>query len=269
MAESMRAACESVRWADELVVVDSGSTDATPDIAREFADVYVETHWRGFTGQKQYGATLCRNEWVFFVEADEECSPELAKEILELSDAELESYDLVSMKRRNYILSRYVPAWDPDYMSRLIHRDRCLWRDEVLHDARYASHPSRHKWLNGWIYHKRKNALSFSDYFCGSRLDKRLLMVAESMYESGRRCTWSDLVIRPAFAFFKFYVLKRAFTDGKFGLLIAQKAAVSVQLKYSALWAYQELRSADKSFRAGGSTSESVTPEATEQNAAA
>ena len=94
--------------------------------------------------------------------------------------------------------------------------------------------------LKGGLSTKRVSSAHFSDYFSGSRLDSRLLKVAEQMYGRGKRAKWTDLLFRPAGAFFKFYFLKCGFLDGKFGLLIAQKASVSVQLKYAALWAVQQ-----------------------------
>ena len=81
---------------------------------------------------------------------------------------------------------------------------------------------------------------SWSDYFSGKRTDARLMMVARQMFDQGKRATWVSLAFRPWMAFIKFYFLKRGFLDGTFGLLIAQKAAFSVQLKYAALWAVQQ-----------------------------
>ncbi len=141
--------------------------------------------------------------------------------------------------RKNYVLGRYVRGWWPDRLTRIFHRGRVTWDDEVLHDTRKASDPSRVLALSGWIEHKRHSDAGFSDYFSGQRMDERLLMVARQMHGRGKRARVWDLVFRPWLAFLKFYVLKRGFLDGAFGLLIAQKAAVSTQLKYAALWSVQ------------------------------
>jgi len=238
--DTLQAACESVQWADELVIVDSGSSDNTAEIARRYADKYVLEPWRGYTEQKKFGTTLCQNDWVFSLVGDEECSEELAAQIGTLTDRDFERLDVVFVKRRNFVMGRHVRAWDPDWQSRLIHRHRCRWADAALHDARLPSHPSRGRRLKGWIYHKRVGQQSFSDYFSGARSDSRLSMLAEEMYRKEKRCRWTHLVLRPIWAFVKFYLIKRGFRDGMFGLLIAQKAAVGVQLKYAALWAYQQ-----------------------------
>lgn len=245
-ADTLEAACRSVSWADELVIVDSGSTDATGEIARRFATRYVVEPWRGYTGQKRFSAELCRNDWVFILDSDEECSPELAAELQALSAAELERYDLLVAPRRNFVLGREVRAWWPDHSSRIIHRGRCTWPDEVLHDVRVASSPERQRLLRGCIDHKRHSRAGWSDYFSGRRMDERLLMVARQMHARGKRCSTLDLILRPQVAFWKSYLLKRGLFDGAFGLLIAQKAAVSTQLKYAALWVVQQEQDAKR-----------------------
>ncbi len=244
---TIEASCRSVGWADELVVVDSGSTDETPQIARSYAHEFVVEPWRGYTEQKRLGTSLCRNEWVLVLDADEECSPELAGEISRLTHEELEEKDVFLIRRRNYQMGRYVRAWSPDWQSRLIHRGRCQWAEEALHDSRLPSHPARVAKLEGWIEHNRCSQAGFADYFNGRLADARLRLIASEMYTRGKRCRWMDLLVRPAFAFAKFYFLKLGFLDGQFGLLIAQKAAMAAQLKYAALWAMQNgyLRPAD------------------------
>ncbi len=236
-ADTLEAACVSAAWADELIVVDSGSTDATPRIAQRHADRYVVEPWRGYTGQKQYGASLAGCDWVFILDGDEEVSAELADQVKALTDLDLERRDVFLMPRLNYVMGRPVRSWLPDWQSRLIHRERVSWPEEALHERREASDPSRVGRLKGAIYHKRTSQAGFGDYFGGQRLDDRLMMVARQMHERGKRARWWDLAFRPWIAFVKFYVFKRGFLDGAFGLLIAQKAAVSVQLKYAALWA--------------------------------
>ena len=237
VADTLEAACQSATWADELIVVDSGSDDQTEQIARCFADRYVVEPWRGHSGQKQFAAGLARNDWIFFLDGDEQCSPQLIDELERLTPQQAERYDLLLVPRRNYVMRRLVRAWWPDRLTRIFHRQRCTWDGHVLHDTRSASHPSRQHNLSGPIEHKRHSRAGFKDYFSGRRMDERLLAVARQMHARGKRCHWWDLVFRPWFAFWKFYAIKRGFLDGTFGLLIAQKAAVSTQLKYAALWA--------------------------------
>ncbi len=237
--DTIEQACRTALWADELIVVDSGSQDATGDIARRFAHRYVLEPWRGHSGQKRFAAELCRNDWVFFLDGDEECSDDLARELAALSPTDYDRYDLLLVPRKNYIMGRFVRAWWPDHLTRIFHRGRCKWNEHVLHDARLPSNPSRVRKLRGHLIHKRHSAAGFADYFSGRRMDERLLDIARQMHARGRRCSAIDLLFRPHFAFLKFYLFKLGFLDGTFGLLIAQKAFVSTQLKYAALWAVQ------------------------------
>ncbi|MDP6152596.1 MAG: glycosyltransferase family 2 protein [Phycisphaeraceae bacterium] len=236
---TLRSACESVRWADELLIIDSGSHDNTAAIAQEYADRYVVEPWRGYTLQKQYAADLSQHDWVLIIDGDEECSPVLGEQIRALDDAQFEAVDLVTMPRRNYVMGRYVRAWSPDRQRRLFHRHRVVWKAHTLHDSRGPSAPRRIMHLTGWIEHKRHSDAGFDDYFSGARHDARLQLVARDWYAQGKRCHWWDLVLRPYAAFIKFYLCKGGFLAGTFGLLIAQKAAVSTQLRYAALWAAQ------------------------------
>ena len=202
--------------------------------------MYREEPWRGYAGQKRFAASLGRNDWVLILDADEECSPELAARLQALTDDEAAGHDVYSVPRRNYIFGRHARCWDPDWQSRVIHRDRVHWPEEVLHESRQASDPSRHGRLPGaYILHKRVSQRGWADYFSGSRLDARLLPVARQAYDRGKRCSWWTVLLRPWGAFLKLYILKGGWRDGTFGLLIAQKTALTTQLKYAALWAVQ------------------------------
>ena len=238
--DTIEAACRSAAWAAELLVIDSGSSDGTGAIARALADRYIVEPWRGHTGQKRMASGLCRHDWVFFLDGDEECSPALARELQGLGSAAFGRHDLFLVPRLNHVMGRPVRAWWPDRLTRIFHRGRCTWDDQVLHDTRAASDPGRVLRLRGHLIHKRHSRAGFGDYFSGRRLDERLLAEARQMHGRGRRCRLRDLALRPALAFLKFYLLKRGFLDGTFGLLIAQKAAASTQLRYAALWAVQQ-----------------------------
>lgn len=230
----------SVAWADEVIVVDSGSTDRTAAIAQAHGVRYVLEPWRGYAGQKLFAQELARHDWILFVDGDETVSPALGSELQGLDTSTLDRHDLFLIPRRNWMFGRPVRAWWPDHLTRLYHRRRCTWDEHALHDTRQASHPSRVGRLRGWLEHKEHSHAGWSDYFSGARLDERLMPVARQMYDRGKRVGPLGLVLRPWAAFLKSYLIKRGFLDGTFGLLIAQKSAVSTQLKYAALWAVQQ-----------------------------
>ena len=237
--DTLPAACESVAWCDELVIVDSGSIDGTADFARERADVFRHEPWRGYDRQKAFANTLASHDWVLMLDADEACTPELAEELRGLGDAELAKLDVLHVRRRNYLLGRPVRAWDPDWQSRVVHRERVRHAEESLHDARLPSSPERQRRLRGRILHKHTSEAGFEDYFGGRRLDARLPLVALQMYGRGRRARWWDVALRPWLTLLKLYLLKGGWRDGTFGLLVAQKTAVTTQLKYAALWSLE------------------------------
>ena len=222
------------------MVVDSGSSDATPEIARRYATRYVEEPWRGYTEQKRFAADLAAHDWIFFLDSDEEAGEGWEAEWRGLSPERLNGLDLIWVPRRNYVMGRPVRAWWPDRLSRVFHRKRCTWGGESLHDTRSPSHPSRQARMRTPILHKRLSDAGFGDYFSGRRLDERLLMVAREEYARGKRCRWHDLLFRPPLAFWKSLLLKRGILDGTWGLMIAQKTAVTTQLRYAALRAIQE-----------------------------
>ncbi|MEX0775056.1 MAG: glycosyltransferase family 2 protein [Phycisphaeraceae bacterium] len=253
VADTLEAACRSVvAWADELVIVDSGSADATAAIAQRYASRYVVEPWRGYTGQIEFGVSLCRNDWVLVLDGDEECAPELAREIQQLGDDELAKLDLMTMRRETYCLGRPVRSWRPDWQTRLIHRRRCTFADELFHYRMVPTQRSRQGKLRGRLIHRRTSAAGFNDYFDARQLGSRLQLIAQQMYKTGRRCRWYDLFFRPLIAVWKSYIVKRGFLDGMFGLMIAGKMMVSAQLKWAALWAYQEAQNQKNKPDAGG-----------------
>ncbi|MBL4700477.1 MAG: glycosyltransferase family 2 protein [Phycisphaeraceae bacterium] len=239
--KTLSAACESVQWAEEIIIVDSGSTDQTAQIAKTYATKYIVEPWRGYTGQKKFGAEHASNDWVLILDSDEIVNARLAQNIQSLTDDHLAKHDLFWIKRKNFVFLKHVRAWDPDWQSRLIHKDRVIWLEHALHEGRKAKSSEREGKLGGHLLHKPVGPVDFMDYFGGDRMDKRLLPVAREMYQRGKRCHCWDLLLRPALAFLKFYFIKGGLFSGSFGLLMAQKASVSTQLKYAALWYVQKI----------------------------
>jgi len=260
--DTLPIACDSVAWCDELVVVDSGSTDGTAEFARERADVYRHETWRGYDKQKAFANTLASHAWVLMLDADEACTAELAGELRGLGDTELDRLDVLHVRRRNYLLGRPVRCWDPDWQSRVVHRRRVRHAEEALHDARMPSSPERQRKLKGRILHKHASAAGFADYFGGRRLDARLPIVALQMYERGRRARWSDFALRPALTVCKLLLLKGGWRQGAFGLMVAQKTAVTTQLKYAALWAIEHDPASMRAARALAGRDPHPPPEA-------
>ncbi|MFO7907094.1 MAG: glycosyltransferase family 2 protein [Planctomycetota bacterium] len=236
--EATLRSIQDCAWCRELLVFDSGSTDGSDQTARDFG-ARVEYHdWIDYTTSKRNMVEAATHDWVFILDADEEISTPLREEVANLDETRFSSHPLMWVPRRNYLLGRHVRAWDPDYQPRLFDRTRVTWRQATLHDGRRASEGTETR-LAGHLLHNRMSN-DFHDYFDGPRFDNRIESTARELFQRGKRTHGVELALRPAFAFFKFYLLKRGFTQGSFGLLVAQKAALSVQLKYARLWHLQQ-----------------------------
>ncbi len=228
----------SCPWVDEIIVFDSGSTDGTAEMARRHADRVEHHPWVDFSTNRRKIVEAARNDWVLVLDADEEISPELAAEIGGLPESAFHGHPVMTMPRRNYLLGRHVRAWDPDRIDRLFDRRRVVWPVRSVHDFREPTAGTRMK-LRYPILHNRHSD-DWGDYFEGSRYQKRTEALAHEMFEAGKRIGFLGLWLRPWITFCKFYFLKRGFLDGALGLIVAQKSAFSVQLKYARLWHLQQ-----------------------------
>jgi len=230
-AEQIGAAIDSVSWADEVIVVDSGSTDATVDIARGRKARVVVREWPGYVEQKNYAATLASNDWILSLDADERISPGLAGEIQQLlrSEPPRHSYRI---PRVTFHLGRWIRTTDfyPDFQARLYDRRSARWQGKYVHESVLADGPPGY--LKGEIEH-----YSFRDLHDQiERLNHYTTLSARQMHESGRRSGPLHLLIHPPAAFLRNYVLRRGVLDGTPGLLISLVNSYGVFLKFAKLW---------------------------------
>jgi len=229
-AERIEDCLASVAWADEIIVVDSGSTDATCDIARRHTDRIHAIPWRGFGPQKQAAVDLASHDWVLSVDCDERIGPELADEIERLlaEDAPCDAY---SIPRRTFLGRKEIRhcGWYPDRTVRLFDRSKARFSDSLVHE---------HVVTTGPVGECREHMLHYS--FSGlapllDKLNRYSDLSARQMFDAGRRCSVFDLTLRPSFAFFKTYVLRAGVLDGTEGLIIAVTTAMLTFSKYAKL----------------------------------
>jgi glycosyltransferase involved in cell wall biosynthesis len=233
-ADHIAAAIDSASWADEIIVVDSGSTDATVAIARSKGVRVEHRGWTGWIDQKNFAASLATHDWILSLDADERITAILASEIQSLlaSEPPLHGY---RAPRVAFHLGRWIRTTDfyPDYQTRLYDRRAARWHGRYVHES-VAVDGSVGR-LVGEIEH-----YSFRDLRDQvERLNTYTTLAARQMHESGRRASPLHLLVHPPAAFLRNYVLRRGFQDGAVGLTISLVNAYSVFLKFAKLWELQ------------------------------
>ena len=230
-ADHIGAAIDSVSWADEVVVVDAGSTDGTADIARAKGARVSERGWTGWIDQKNHAASLASHDWIFSLDADERVTPELAREIR----AVLQSEPLrrgYRVPRVTFHLGRWIRTTDfyPDYQTRLYDRRAGSWHGGIVHES--VRVPGGPGYLRGELQH-----YSFRDIADQiARVNHYSTLAARQMHADGRRATMAHVALHPPAAFLRNYVLRRGFLDGAPGLIISIVNAYGVFLKFAKLW---------------------------------
>lgn len=222
----------SVDWCDEIVVVDSGSTDETVALARRFTDRVVTRPWEGHVKQKGHALSLSRNEWVFLIDADERVSPALKASIRAALEAPPNGLAGYRVPRHTFYLNRWIDhgGWYPDYKLRLFRKSSGRIagvnpHEQVLVDGAVGD-------LRGDLIHYTYRNLSHQlrtiDYFSD--------VEAENFLVTGARPRLWRMLLHPPVKFLETYVLKRGFLDGMPGLIISAASAFYVFMKYAKLW---------------------------------
>lgn len=229
--DRIREALESVRFADEIVVVDSGSADRTVEICREFTDkVFIEA-WRGFAGQKNAAVERTAGDWVLSIDADEQVTAELADEIREVVSSGGQG-DGYLVPRRNFFGGTWVRhgGWYPDYTLRLFRRGKGQFAERRVHEA-VTLNGGRVGRLRSPLIHRTYEGVS--DYL--RRMDRYSTLAADELRARGHRARWFDLVLRPPAVFLRNYVLRAGFLDGRTGLIAAGLTSAYTFSKYAKL----------------------------------
>jgi glycosyltransferase involved in cell wall biosynthesis len=222
----------SVTWCDEIVVLDSFSTDRTPEISRQFTDRVSQHEWLGYVGQRNTVRDMSRYPWLLFMDADEEMSPALRDEILGIFERGTGDTVGFEFPRQVYYLGRWIRhgEWAPDVKLRLFKKAYGRTEGQEPHDRVVVRGAVRR--LRNPIWH-----YTYDDIIDQIRTANRFSTItAQQKFVQGDRLRCTDLTLRPAFRFFRSYVLRAGFLDGTHGFLIAAIAAFSSFLKYAKLW---------------------------------
>lgn len=215
--------------ADEIIVVDSGSTDGTEGVARKHGAVFFTRAWTNYSEQKNFAAARAANDWILSLDADEELSSALQTAVLEWKrrDPEFAVYEVA---RRTWYLGAWIKhsGWYPDFQRRLYRREAAQFSG-IIHEAlRFAASPGR---LNGDLLHY--TVRTFAEH--EANVDNYTTLAAKQMFALGRRNWRGAAWVATPWSWFQNYFLRGGFLDGYRGALIAQMAARSVRMKYEKL----------------------------------
>ncbi len=226
------AAClTSVAWADEIVVVDSGSQDDTVAIAKRFASKVIQHPWTGYADQKQFAISQASHDWILSLDADERVTEALAIEIQALL-ASGPSYAGFYVARQNFFLGRPIrhAGWWPDYTLRLFDRRVGRFEARAVHEAvRLTGETER---LRHPLLHDSYRTLAEFH----ARAWRYAELAAAQMRQEGRPFRYADLLARPIWTFFRMYLLRQGFREGLYGLLLCGLYVYYTFLKYARLW---------------------------------
>ena len=230
-AATLDACLESLAFADDIVVVDSGSTDTTVEIAGRRGARVVQKEWLGFGRQKQYAVEQAKHDWVLCLDADERATPELERAVRAAFAGGEPSAPAFAFARRNRFLGRWLAHGEgyPDWNVRLFDRRRARWSDDPVHEHVLADGPVAR--LEGDLMHA--SAESIDDYV--AKQNRYTTLQAEAMHARGERAGLARLMLSPMARFLRFYVVRLGFLDGAAGFAHIAIGAFASFLKYAKL----------------------------------
>jgi len=233
---NIRRTLESVRWADEIIVLDSGSTDRTVSICREYTDKVFSQQWLGFSGQKNAAIDKATGDWVLSLDADEPVESALAGEIRTII-ASSNACDGYLIPRKTFFLGKWIRhgGWYPDYNLRLFRKGKGRFEERKVHEAIRVDGPVDHT-RNAILHYAYPDLASYL-----STINKYSSLAVDVMAEKGVspvRTTWLNIVFRPVFTFCLKYFFRLGFLDGKHGLILNIFHSYYVFAKYAKAWEF-------------------------------
>ncbi|MDG1146968.1 MAG: glycosyltransferase family 2 protein [Crocinitomicaceae bacterium] len=226
-----RCICSLKNVADEIIVLDSNSTDRTEEICLKHKVTFVKRDWEGYAASKNYLNTLANYNYILSMDADEAVDAELEQELLKVK--EVESPELYSVNRMTNYCGKWIKhaGWYPDVKTRLFPKEGCFWDGEFVHEELVCPKELKTTQLKGHLSHY--SYYSYKDH--RQRADKYSVLTAQKMHKAGKRASALKPLLSGVTRFISMYVLKAGFLDGKMGFKIAQISAQSNVFKYQEL----------------------------------
>ena len=238
--KNIRACLESVKWADEVIVVDSESTDKTRDIAKEYTQNIFVKKWEGFAPQRKFALEKVTDDWVLAVDADERVSDELKTEIEMLLENVPEA-DGYQIPRRNYLLDKVIKScfWYPDYQLRLFRKDKVSVTDRKVHEGYEVA---------GIIERLENDLIHFTHQDIGETIGKinsYSTLQAEERYKT-KKIKPRDILIHPFAAFLNHFISRKGYKDGVYGLMVSLIHSITNLMTYMKIWELQNVKNKDE-----------------------
>lgn len=237
------AAIASVRWADEVVVVDSHSTDRTADVAAAAGARVIVRDWPGYVAQKNFAAGAATNDWILSLDADERVTPELAAQIGQA--LQQPAHAAFQMRRMNWHLGRWIDGtdWYPDYQVRLYDRRAAEWTGQLVHEGLGVRGTTGR--LSADLEHYAY--ADISDHL--ETINRYTTLAARQMHDAGRRASIAQLLFHAPLAFLRNYIAKGGWRMGAVGIIVSGMNAYYVFLKLAKLWQLQTTMSSGNRHR--------------------
>jgi glycosyltransferase involved in cell wall biosynthesis len=229
--KNIKRCLSSLDWVDEIVVVDSESTDQTKRIISEFTPKVFDLKWEGFGKAKDYAKDKASHPWILSVDADELVTEYLKEEIQGITKSE-DSHSGYYIPRRSNFLGRWIEhgGWYPDYVLRLFKKDKAKFNHSMVHEKVEVEGKTGYL-KNDLLHYTDPN---FEHYL--EKLNRYTSLAAEELFREGKRNKFFDLIFRPLAVFLKRYFVRKGFLDGLPGFILAVSSAFHVFSKYVKLW---------------------------------
>tara|TARA_B100000676_G_scaffold128698_1_gene127668 strand:- start:294 stop:1031 length:738 start_codon:yes stop_codon:yes gene_type:complete len=219
---------ESVKWANEIVVVDTNSTDRTKEICSKYTDRVFNETWHGYGKQKNICAAHAKNKWILNIDSDEVVTPESASEIQMVLNKG-PKFSVYHLPRKNYFGDRWVRfgGWYPDRILRLYNKEKVAFSEPQVHE-KLTPDLDVGSLNQALLHYSYKDG---DDYI--QRQDRYSTLYAQEKISNGFRANWTHLYLRPPLKFLKIFILKQGFRDGSLGLFLAKNGALYTYYKYA------------------------------------
>lgn len=233
--QNLAECLESVKWADEIIVIDSFSTDKTVEIAKRFTDKVFQKKWEGFAKQREFSLEMASNEWIISLDADERVTEELRDSVSKILSC---STDVSGFKvaRRNHFLGKWIKGafWYPDHQLRVFRKEKARMTDVLVHEGFEVD--GKTEIISGDIIHYSYRTLEEAY----KKINHYSTLAAEQ--RADKKVGALDLILHPIAAFLTDYFSRKAYKDGVHGLLVAIMHAMTNLMTYTKIWELQNVK---------------------------